>query len=104
MSLAADNVYEEKSDCIFWLQVDIAKHLLARVIGLILLPLLLYITIFAIHFVVLNKRYVADTLITAHLTEYCNDDSQSICLGNHDCLLSPADQEMVSSVQPFSPV
>uniref|UniRef100_A0A671YU75 Protein O-mannosyl-transferase 2 n=1 Tax=Sparus aurata TaxID=8175 RepID=A0A671YU75_SPAAU len=49
--------------------VDITKHLLARVVGLILLPLLLYITIFAIHFVVLNKRYVEDTLITAHLTE-----------------------------------
>lgn len=58
--------------------MDIAKHLLARVVGLILLPLLLYITIFAIHFVVLNKRYVEDTLITAHLTEYCNDDIQSI--------------------------
>lgn len=40
----------------FILQVDIAKHFLARVVGLILLPLFLYITIFAVHFVVLNKR------------------------------------------------
>lgn len=40
------------------LQVEIAKHFLARVVGLIVLPLLLYITIFAVHFVVLNKRCV----------------------------------------------
>ncbi|XP_030298848.1 protein O-mannosyl-transferase 2 [Sparus aurata] len=40
--------------------VDITKHLLARVVGLILLPLLLYITIFAIHFVVLNKSGPGD--------------------------------------------
>jgi len=39
-----------------WLQMEIAKHFLARVVGLILLPLFLYVTIFAIHFVVLNKR------------------------------------------------
>lgn len=78
MALTANNVCEPKFDCIFWLQVDIAKHLLARVVGLILLPLLLYITIFAIHFVVLKKRYVVDTLITPHLTECCNDDIQSI--------------------------
>ena len=37
-------------------QVDVAKHLLARVIGLILLPLLLYVTVFAVHFALLNKR------------------------------------------------
>uniref|UniRef100_A0A8D3D3D7 Protein O-mannosyl-transferase 2 n=1 Tax=Scophthalmus maximus TaxID=52904 RepID=A0A8D3D3D7_SCOMX len=42
------------------LLVDIAKHLLARVVGLILLPLFLYITIFAIHFVVLNKSGPGD--------------------------------------------
>lgn len=40
------------------LQVEIAKHFLARVVGLIALPLLLYVTIFAVHFVVLNKRWV----------------------------------------------
>lgn len=39
-------------------QVEIGKHFLARVAGLIVLPLLLYITIFAVHFVVLNKRCV----------------------------------------------
>lgn len=37
-------------------QVEITKHFLARVVGLILLPVFLYVTIFAIHFVVLNKR------------------------------------------------
>lgn len=42
--------------CILWSQVDIAKHFMARVVGLIMLPLLLYVTIFAVHFVVLNKR------------------------------------------------
>lgn len=45
-------------DLISSLQVDVAKHFLARVVGLILLPLLLYVTIFAVHFVVLNKRCV----------------------------------------------
>uniref|UniRef100_A0A667Y892 Protein O-mannosyl-transferase 2 n=1 Tax=Myripristis murdjan TaxID=586833 RepID=A0A667Y892_9TELE len=40
--------------------VDIAKHFLARVVGLILLPLFLYVTIFAIHFVVLNKSGPGD--------------------------------------------
>uniref|UniRef100_A0A673BYX3 Protein O-mannosyl-transferase 2 n=1 Tax=Sphaeramia orbicularis TaxID=375764 RepID=A0A673BYX3_9TELE len=39
---------------------DIAKHLLARVIGLILLPLFLYVTIFGIHFVVLNRSGPGD--------------------------------------------
>lgn len=33
----------------------IAKHFMARVIGLILLPLLLYVTIFYVHLTVLNK-------------------------------------------------
>lgn len=42
--------------CISWSQVEIAKHFTARVVGLIVLPLLLYVTIFAVHFVVLNKR------------------------------------------------
>lgn len=37
-------------------QVEIGKHFLARVAGLIVLPLLLYVTIFAVHFVVLSKR------------------------------------------------
>ncbi|XP_062253839.1 protein O-mannosyl-transferase 2-like [Platichthys flesus] len=40
--------------------VNIAKHFLARVFGLILLPLFLYVTIFAIHFVVLNKSGPGD--------------------------------------------
>lgn len=40
--------------------VEIAKHFLARVAGLIVLPLLLYITIFAVHFVVLNKSGPGD--------------------------------------------
>lgn len=40
-----------------WHQVDIAKHFLARAFALILLPLILYVTIFAVHFVVLNKRW-----------------------------------------------
>ncbi|XP_034015477.1 protein O-mannosyl-transferase 2 [Thalassophryne amazonica] len=40
--------------------VDITKHLLARVFGLILLPLFLYFTIFAVHFVVLNKSGPGD--------------------------------------------
>uniref|UniRef100_A0A3Q0RGF7 Protein O-mannosyl-transferase 2 n=1 Tax=Amphilophus citrinellus TaxID=61819 RepID=A0A3Q0RGF7_AMPCI len=40
--------------------VDIAKHFLARVFALILLPLLLYVTIFAVHFVVLNKSGPGD--------------------------------------------
>ncbi|XP_078479374.1 LOW QUALITY PROTEIN: protein O-mannosyl-transferase 2-like [Lampetra planeri] len=40
--------------------VDVAKHFLARVAVLILLPLFLYVTIFAIHFVVLNKSGPGD--------------------------------------------
>lgn len=40
--------------------VDIAKHFVARVFGLILLPFFLYITIFAVHFVVLNKSGPGD--------------------------------------------
>nr|XP_020469607.1 protein O-mannosyl-transferase 2 isoform X1 [Monopterus albus]XP_020469608.1 protein O-mannosyl-transferase 2 isoform X1 [Monopterus albus] len=40
--------------------VDIAMHFLARVVGLILLPLLLYVTIFAVHFFVLNKSGPGD--------------------------------------------
>uniref|UniRef100_A0A8C5FP09 Protein O-mannosyl-transferase 2 n=1 Tax=Gadus morhua TaxID=8049 RepID=A0A8C5FP09_GADMO len=40
--------------------VDVAKHLLARVTGLILLPLLLYVTVFAVHFAVLNKSGPGD--------------------------------------------
>lgn len=39
-------------------QAEFWKHLSARVFGLILLPLTLYIMIFAVHFVVLNKRLV----------------------------------------------
>ncbi|CAL8300074.1 unnamed protein product [Boreogadus saida] len=40
--------------------VDVAKHLLARVTGLVLLPLLLYVTVFAVHFAVLNKSGPGD--------------------------------------------
>ncbi|XP_077395910.1 protein O-mannosyl-transferase 2 isoform X2 [Festucalex cinctus] len=40
--------------------VDVTKHLLARVMALILLPVFLYITIFAVHFVVLNKSGPGD--------------------------------------------
>uniref|UniRef100_A0AAQ5YGK2 Protein O-mannosyl-transferase 2 n=1 Tax=Amphiprion ocellaris TaxID=80972 RepID=A0AAQ5YGK2_AMPOC len=40
--------------------VDVAKHFLARVVGLILLPLFLYVTVFAVHFVVLNKSGPGD--------------------------------------------
>lgn len=43
-------------DWISCLQMEITKHFLARVVGLIVLPLLLYVAIFAVHFVVLNKR------------------------------------------------
>lgn len=38
-------------------QVGFAKHLAARVFGLIMIPLFLYTTIFAVHFVILNRRY-----------------------------------------------
>ncbi|KAF7201947.1 protein O-mannosyl-transferase 2 [Nothobranchius furzeri] len=40
--------------------MDVAKHFLARVVGLILLPLILYVTIFAVHFAVLNKSGPGD--------------------------------------------
>lgn len=40
--------------------VDIGKHFVARVFGLILLPLFLYVTIFGVHFVVLNKSGPGD--------------------------------------------
>ncbi|KTF78319.1 hypothetical protein cypCar_00022711, partial [Cyprinus carpio] len=42
------------------LGVDFGKHLLARVFGLIMLPLFLYTTIFAVHFVVLNRSGPGD--------------------------------------------
>ncbi|XP_056282897.1 protein O-mannosyl-transferase 2 isoform X2 [Pseudoliparis swirei] len=40
--------------------VEITKHFLARIVGLILVPLFLYVTIFAVHFVVLNKSGPGD--------------------------------------------
>uniref|UniRef100_A0A8C5G3H0 Protein O-mannosyl-transferase 2 n=1 Tax=Gouania willdenowi TaxID=441366 RepID=A0A8C5G3H0_GOUWI len=40
--------------------VDFGKHFLARVLGLILLPLFLYVTIFTVHFAVLNKSGPGD--------------------------------------------
>ncbi|XP_036398526.1 protein O-mannosyl-transferase 2 [Megalops cyprinoides] len=63
---------------------EFGKHLLARVFGLILLPLSLYIMIFAVHFVVLNKsgpgdgffssafqsRLVGNNLYNASMPEY----------------------------------
>ncbi|XP_061105285.1 protein O-mannosyl-transferase 2 [Conger conger] len=39
---------------------ELGKHLLARVFGLIIVPLSLYFTIFAVHFVVLNKSGPGD--------------------------------------------
>jgi dolichyl-phosphate-mannose--protein O-mannosyl transferase len=39
------------------LQVTVGKHLTARILCLIVLPLVLYVTIFAVHVMVLNKRY-----------------------------------------------
>ncbi|XP_053366537.1 protein O-mannosyl-transferase 2 isoform X1 [Clarias gariepinus] len=40
--------------------VDFAKHLAARVFGLIMIPLFLYTTIFAVHFVILNRSGPGD--------------------------------------------
>uniref|UniRef100_A0A8C2E9S8 Protein O-mannosyl-transferase 2 n=1 Tax=Cyprinus carpio TaxID=7962 RepID=A0A8C2E9S8_CYPCA len=40
--------------------LDFGKHLLARVFGLIMLPLFLYTTIFAVHFIVLNRSGPGD--------------------------------------------
>uniref|UniRef100_A0A3B3UDW9 Protein O-mannosyl-transferase 2 n=1 Tax=Poecilia latipinna TaxID=48699 RepID=A0A3B3UDW9_9TELE len=40
--------------------VDVAKHFLARVVGLILLPLFLYVLVFAVHFALLNKSGPGD--------------------------------------------
>lgn len=40
--------------------MDFAKHLAARVFGLIMMPLFLYTTIFAVHFVVLNRSGPGD--------------------------------------------
>lgn len=39
------------------LQVTVGKHLTARILCLIVLPLVLYVAIFAVHITVLNKRY-----------------------------------------------
>lgn len=39
------------------LQVTVGKHLTARVLCLIVLPLTLYTATYAVHFMVLNKRY-----------------------------------------------
>ena len=39
------------------LQVTVGKHLTARVLCLIVLPLALYTATYAVHFMVLNKRY-----------------------------------------------
>ncbi|XP_032403391.1 protein O-mannosyl-transferase 2 isoform X2 [Xiphophorus hellerii] len=40
--------------------MDVAKHFLARVVGLILLPLFLYVAVFAVHFALLNKSGPGD--------------------------------------------
>ncbi|XP_027028125.1 protein O-mannosyl-transferase 2 isoform X1 [Tachysurus fulvidraco] len=40
--------------------VDFAKHLASRVFGLIMIPLFLYTTIFAVHFVILNRSGPGD--------------------------------------------
>lgn len=39
------------------LQVTVGKHLTARILCLIVLPLALYTATYAVHFMVLNKRY-----------------------------------------------
>ena len=39
------------------MQVTLGKHLTARILCLIVLPLALYIATYAVHFMVLNKRY-----------------------------------------------
>ena len=52
--------YKEDScahPCDGLLQVTVGKHLTARILCLIVLPLVLYVTIFAVHVMVLNKRY-----------------------------------------------
>lgn len=41
----------------FCLQVTMGKHLTARILCLIVLPLALYTATYAVHFMVLNKRY-----------------------------------------------
>ncbi|KAI4900392.1 hypothetical protein NFI96_017768, partial [Prochilodus magdalenae] len=40
--------------------VDFMKHLIARIFGLIMVPLFLYTTIFAVHFVILNRSGPGD--------------------------------------------
>ncbi|XP_030636497.1 protein O-mannosyl-transferase 2 [Chanos chanos] len=40
--------------------VDFGKHLIARIFGLIALPLFMYTTIFAVHFVILNRSGPGD--------------------------------------------
>lgn len=54
------------------LQVDFTKHLFARVFGLIMLPLFLYTTIFAVHFVALNRRYPKRSLYSANVNKAAN--------------------------------
>lgn len=39
------------------LQATVGKHLTARILCLIVLPLTLYTATYAVHFMVLNKRY-----------------------------------------------
>lgn len=43
-------------ECVFIFQVDLFKHLIARASCLIVLPAVVYMIIFAVHFQVLNRR------------------------------------------------
>ncbi|TRY55370.1 hypothetical protein DNTS_034398 [Danionella cerebrum] len=69
--------------------VDFGKHLLARVFGLIMVPLFLYTTVFVVHFIVLNRsgpgdgffssafqsRLIGNNLHNASMPEYLAYDS-----------------------------
>lgn len=57
--------------------MEVTKHFLARVVGLIVLPLLLYVTIFAVHVIVLNKRWVQWSFLKSHQITW-NDKSWRI--------------------------
>ncbi|KAG5857580.1 hypothetical protein ANANG_G00020960 [Anguilla anguilla] len=54
---------------------ELGKHLLARVFGLIVVPLSLYMTVFAVHFVILNKSGPGDGFFSSAF--------QSRLLGNN---------------------
>jgi len=43
---------------LIFVQVDVAKHFVARVMGLIVLPIAVYLFFFAVHFQALPRRFV----------------------------------------------